>query len=439
MPYRLTVLGTGYLGTTHAACMADLGHEVVGLDVDPERVATLSAGRVPFHEPGLEELLRKGLERRRLRFTTSYDEAADFGDVHFLCVGTPQREGSYAADLSQMDDCVTSLAPRLTRECVVVGKSTVPAGTAQRLAAEIARLAPAGEEVDLAWNPEFLREGKAVSDTLRPGRIVAGVHSARAETTLREVYAPLIDAGVPFLVTDYATAELVKSAANAFLATKVSFINAVAEVCEAAGADVIKLAAALAYDDRIGRRYLHAGVGYGGGCLPKDMRAFIARGRELGAGEAVALLEEVDAINQRRRIRVTDLARDLVGGFFSGRRVAMLGAAFKPHSDDVRDSPALDIAAHIQAEGASVAIYDPVAGANAKRTNPAFEYVESMDDVVRGAHVTIHLTEWPEFRDADPGRLGKLTAERAIVDGRNVLDAECWRAAGWRFRAPGRP
>jgi UDPglucose 6-dehydrogenase len=437
VPYRLTVLGTGYLGATHAACMAELGFEVLGLDVDPSKIERLQRGDLPIHEPGLEELLRRNLESGRLRFTTSYEEAARFGDVHFICVGTPQKKGEYAADVSYLDAVVESLAPYLDRECLVVGKSTVPVGTAERLADKLVRLAPAGTQVELAWNPEFLREGFAVEDTLRPDRIVFGVTSERAEKVLRDVYAPLGD--VPIVVTDFPTAELVKTAANAFLATKISFINAMAEVCEAAHADVKQLSLALSYDDRIGSRYLNPGLGFGGGCLPKDIRAFMARAGELGAFQALTFLREVDAINMRRRARMVDLARDLLGGSFDGRKVAVLGAAFKPNSDDIRDSPALDVAVTIAEHGGDVTVYDPVALDNARAAHPQLGYASSAIEAARGAHVVLLLTEWQEFVALDPEELGAAVAARNLVDGRNALDAETWRCAGWHYKALGRP
>nr|WP_082535403.1 UDP-glucose/GDP-mannose dehydrogenase family protein [Nonomuraea pusilla] len=437
MPYRLTVIGTGYLGITHAACMADLGFDVLGLDIDADKIRRLNAGELPIHEPGLEPVLRRGLESGKLRFTTSYEEVAAFGDVHFVCVGTPQKRGEYAADVSYMDGAIEALGPLLDRACLVVGKSTVPVGTAERLADKLARLAPAGAEAELAWNPEFLREGFAVEDTLKPDRIVLGVRTERAEKVLREVYEPLGD--VPFVVTDYATAELVKTAANAFLATKISFINAMAEVCEAAHADVKQLSEALSYDDRIGGRYLNAGLGFGGGCLPKDIRAFMARAGELGADQALTFLREVDAINLRRRARMVDLARELAGGSFHGCTVGVLGAAFKPNSDDIRDSPALDVAVTIGHQGGQVTVYDPIALGNARKAHPELNYGESAVEAVRGAHVVLLLTEWQEFVALDPEELGAVVATRRIVDGRNALDAEAWRSAGWHYRALGRP
>jgi UDPglucose 6-dehydrogenase len=436
---RLTVLGTGYLGATHAACMAELGFEVLGLDTDEARIRTLAAGKLPFYEPGLEPLLNRGLQSGRLRFTSSYQEAADFGDVHFVCVGTPQRAGSGGADLSHLYSCIDALAPLLVRPCLIVGKSTVPVGTAASLAERVTRMAPAGDKAELAWNPEFLREGFGVADTLRPERIVAGVRSPGAEAILSEVYAEPRAAGVPFVVTDFPTAELVKVAANAFLATKISFINAMAEVCEATGADVTKLAELLAYDHRIGGASMRPGLGFGGGCLPKDIRAFMDWTTELGVGEAVSFLREVDAINTRRRLRMVELASELVGGSLRGLKVGVLGLAFKPDSDDIRNSPALDVAATIAGLGARVTGYDPAAMDRAREAHPELEYAGSVIGAATDADVLLLVTEWPEFQQADPELVGKAVAQRNIVDGRNALDPALWRAAGWTYRALGRP
>jgi len=432
------VLGTGYLGATHAVCMTELGFEVIGLDVDETKVAMLAAGEVPFFEPGLPELLRKALDSGRLRFTTSYEEVAEFADVHFVCVGTPQRKDGYAADLSYVEASFSTLAPLLTRPALVVGKSTVPAGTAERMAAVVESLAP-GDGVEVAWNPEFLREGFAVEDTLRPDRLVFGVRSERAEQALRAAFEPVVSAGCPVVVTDFATAELVKVAANSFLATKISFINAMAEVCEVVHADVTKLSEALGYDNRIGKRFLHAGLGFGGGCLPKDIRAFMARAEELGAQDALAFLKDVDAINKRRRARAVDLGRELLSGQYAGKKVCVWGAAFKPNSDDIRDSPALDVAATVQKLGAAVIVYDPAAMENARRMYPQLAVAESALDAARGADVVLLLTEWAEFREMDPAALGAVVGARRIVDGRNALDPASWRSAGWTYRALGRP
>jgi UDPglucose 6-dehydrogenase len=439
MTQRVTVIGTGYLGATHAVGMAELGYEVLGLDVDADKVAALSAGRVPFYEPELEELLERHIASGRLRFTTDYAQAGAFGDVHFLCVGTPQKKSEFAADMRYVDAAVEALAPHLERPALVVGKSTVPVGTASRLADRIAELAPAGEAAELAWNPEFLREGHAVHDTLRPDRLVFGVRSEAAEARLREVYAPVIEAGTPVVVCDFATAELVKVSANAFLSTKISFINAMAEVCEATGADVVKLSESLGHDDRIGRKFLGAGLGFGGGCLPKDIRAFMARAGELGADQALTFLREVDAINMRRRSKMVELAREQCGGGFLGRRIAVLGAAFKPDSDDIRDSPALNVAAQIQLQGGQVTVYDPKALDNARKMYPGLNYAVTAEEAAEGAHVVLHLTEWREFRELDPEAFGELVADKRVLDGRNALDPQRWRAAGWTYRALGRP
>ncbi len=435
---RLSVLGTGYLGATHAAAMAELGFDVIGMDVDEEKVAGLTEGRAPMYEPDLEPLLRKGVESGRLRFTTSYAEAAT-ADVHFLCVGTPQRKGEYAADMRYVDGVVDGLAPHLERPTLVVGKSTVPVGTAARLQARLVELAPAGAGAELAWNPEFLREGFAVEDTMHPDRIVVGTDSERAEGLLREVYASMIDDGTPFLVTDFATAELVKVSANAFLATKISFINAMAELCEATGADVTMLADAIGHDDRIGRKFLNAGLGFGGGCLPKDIRAFMARAGELGVDQALSFLREVDAINMRRRAHVVDRARDACGGNLLGQRVAVLGATFKPNSDDVRDSPALNVAGQIQLQGAQVTVYDPRGNENAKKLFPTLSYADSAVEACEGADLVLHLTEWQEFREMDPAVLSAVVRQKVVIDGRNALDRERWREAGWVYGSLGRP
>jgi UDPglucose 6-dehydrogenase len=436
---RITVLGTGYLGTAHAACLAEMGFDVLGVDVSSARIAALTRGELPFYEPGLEPLLQSGLKSGRLSFTTSYAEAAAFGDVHFICVGTPQLAGSYGADLSQVNSCIDVLGPLLDRPCLVIGKSTVPVGTAQILAERLSRISSASRACELAWNPEFLREGHAVQDTIRPDRIVAGVTSAHAEAVLGEIYAEPIAMGTPFLVTDLPTAEIVKVAANAFLATKISFINAMAEVCEATHADVTKLSEALGLDPRIGSAALRPGLGFGGGCLPKDIRAFMARAEELGVDQALSFLREVDAINMRRRARMVDLAKELAGGSLYGQTIGVLGVAFKPDSDDIRDSPALDVAATIHGLGAAVTVYDPAALVHARRVHPELSYADSALAAVSDADVTLLLTEWQEFCDADPEEFGKVVAKRNMVDGRNALDADRWRRADWTYRALGRP
>ncbi|KJQ53081.1 UDP-glucose 6-dehydrogenase TuaD [Microbacterium sp. SA39] len=433
----MSVIGCGYLGAVHAAAMASLGHEVTGIDVDERKVASLTAGTAPFFEPQLAELLAEGLASGRLRFSSSMADAAG-ADVHFLAVGTPQIAGGHAADLRFVDAAVEALLPHLRPGDVLAGKSTVPVGTAARLADRVS-----GTGATLVWNPEFLREGWAVHDTLTPDRLVVGAapgdDGARAVGVLREAYAAAVDAGTPFLVTDLATAELVKGAANAFLATKISFINAMAEIAEAAGADVTLLADALGHDDRIGRRYLGSGIGFGGGCLPKDIRAFAARAEELGRGEAVGFLREVDAINLRRRDRAVQLVVDALDGLVFGRRIAVLGAAFKPFSDDIRDSPALDVAVRLRGLGADVVVTDPAAIDNAQAAHPQLGYARERDDALREADAVVIVTEWDEYRrDLSPVHAGGLVRGRIVVDGRNCLDAAAWRAAGWQYHGMGR-
>ena len=441
MSLIISVIGTGYLGVVHAACMADLGHTVIAVDNDAAKVESLSRGVAPMFEPGLDELLAEVLPTGRLCFTTDYAQVRD-ADVHFICVGTPQRKGEKAADTSYVFACAQSLAPQLREQALVVGKSTVPVGTAAMLRDRLQGGAPAGVQVRLAWNPEFLREGFAIQDTLAPNRFVYGVDgpSAGADVALLdEVYSGPLATGTPRLVTDFPTAELVKVAANAFLATKISFINAMAEVCEAAGADVVQLADAIGHDDRIGRKFLNAGLGFGGGCLPKDIRAFMARASELGADQALAFLREVDEINLSRRSKMVDLAREHCGGTLVGKRVAVLGAAFKPDSDDIRDSPALDVAQAARKAGAVVTVHDPKAMAAAKRAYPDLEYADSVEDACIDADVVLHLTEWKQFRAIDPAKLAAVVAHPIIIDGRNTLDPTLWSSAGWAYRALGRP
>ncbi|KAF0849256.1 UDPglucose 6-dehydrogenase [Nocardia caishijiensis] len=422
--------------------MAELGHDVVGVDVDPGKVAKLADGVVPFYEPGLDEVLQRNLAAGRLRFTTDYEDAAAHADVHFLGVGTPQKKGEYGADLKYVHAVVDTLAPMLERPAMIVGKSTVPVGTAAALGIRARALTDI--DVEVAWNPEFLREGFAVQDTLRPDRLVLGIDRTReradwVEQHIRDIYADLIAAEIPFLLTDLATAELVKVSANAFLATKISFINAVSEVCEATGADVTMLADALGYDARIGRRFLNAGLGFGGGCLPKDIRAFMARSGELGADHAVAFLREVDNINMRRRTKVVDMATRACGGSLLGANVAVLGAAFKPESDDVRDSPALNVAGMIQLHGAVVTVYDPKAVENSRRVFPTLNYATSVAEACDRADVVLILTEWNEFTDLTPADLEPVVRSRSIIDGRNCLDRHAWRDAGWVYAGLGTP
>ena len=431
---KLSVIGTGYLGATHAAAMSSLGFEVIGVDVDAKKISLLQMGRVPFYEPGLEELLTQEIKSGRLNFTNDFSAIADC-DVHFVCVGTPQQKDGLAADLTFVNSAFSSVAKVAKSGALIVGKSTVPVGTADRLKNEVERINP---KLELAWNPEFLREGFAVEDTLRPNRLVVGVTSDYAESKLREVYQKLLENNVPWIRSDLPTAELVKVAANSFLATKISFINAMAEICEASGGDVTVLAKAIGYDPRIGSRFLQAGIGFGGGCLPKDIRAFMARSEELGAKQSLEFLREIDSINLRARQRMIDLVRADIGTDLKGKKIAVLGAAFKPDSDDVRDSPALDIAAQIHAAGAKVYVHDPKAIEPARIRHPELQYSEDIAECISDADAILHLTEWKIYREIDPVAIKSKVKTAVIIDGRNALNKEQWIAAGWKFRALGR-
>jgi UDPglucose 6-dehydrogenase len=434
MTLTLSVVGCGYLGATHAACMSSLGFTVIGVDTDPEKVALLQSGKLPFYEPGLDTLLEQEMKTGRLSFTTDFSAVKD-ADVHFVCVGTPQSKDGLAADLTYVKSAVAAISPYLKEGSLVVGKSTVPVGTAQALRAELAKSAP---QSDLAWNPEFLREGFAVEDTLTPNRLVVGVANDRAEEILKEVYEPVIALGTPWIRADLPTSELVKVAANSFLATKISFINAMAEVCEAAGGDVTVLAKAIGYDPRIGSRFLQAGIGFGGGCLPKDIRAFMARAEELGAKQALEFLREIDAINLRARQRVIDVVRGELSEDLTKYKIAVLGATFKPDSDDVRDSPALDIAVQLHAAGAEVVIHDPQGIEPARKRFPNLDFAEVVTDAIKDADLILHLTEWKEYRQIDPAAISSIVKSKIIIDGRNMLDRTLWRNAGWKFHALGR-
>ena len=434
MALKLSVIGTGYLGATHAACMASLGFEVIGFDTEASKIALLSKGKVPFYEPELEELLSDQIKSGRLTFTNNVADLAN-ADVHFICVGTPQIKNGNAADLTYVNSALESIAKYVKPGGLVVGKSTVPVGTATKLRNRLLELNP---KADLAWNPEFLREGFAVEDTLRPNRLVVGVVKDSAEEILKEVYATNLKDKTPWVRADLPTAELVKVAANSFLATKISFINAMAEICEGAGGDVTVLAKAIGYDPRIGSRFLQAGIGFGGGCLPKDIRAFMARAEELGASQAVEFLKEIDAINLRARQRIIELVRKDLSDDLQSKKVAILGAAFKPDSDDVRDSPALDIAAQIQAAGATVTVHDPKAIANAQKRFPALNFADDVNTTLKDAEIVLHLTEWKIYREIDPTKVKSIVKNPIVIDGRNALDRELWQSAGWKFRALGR-
>ncbi|MFD4482119.1 UDP-glucose dehydrogenase family protein [Streptomyces sp. NPDC058471] len=437
---KLTVIGCGYLGATHAACMAELGHEVLGMDSNMDKIAILNTGKAPFHERNLDEMLTRHTASGRLQFTASYAEAAAFADLHFIGVGTPQQPGEDAYDLSHLFAAVRQLAPRLKAPAVVAVKSTVPVGTAPRVRDLLHEFAPAGDRIEVAWNPEFLRESLAVEDTLHPDRLVLGFATEHswAEAVLRQCFEKIIEAGTPTIVTDWATAELAKASANAFLATKISFINAIAEICEASGADVTQLADILGHDERIGRQGMRPGLGFGGGCLPKDIRGFMARAGELGVDQAASILREVDAINSRRRQRMVDLARQQLDGNLAGRRITVWGAAFKPDTDDIRDSPALAVAQQLHELGATVTVTDPQALDNARKAHPELGYTDDPIGAVQDADLLLHLTEWTQFSHIDPHHLAARTMTPRVIDGRGTLNADTWREAGWTLRTLGR-
>ncbi|MFF4010639.1 UDP-glucose dehydrogenase family protein [Streptomyces sp. NPDC001717] len=437
---RISVIGCGHLGIPHAAAMAEIGHEVIGVDVDQAKVDRLNAGECPIYEAGLPELLVRHTMSGRLRFTTEIREAADFADLHFIGVGTPIDADGRSYDTAQVYGAIRWLAPHLDRPCTIVGKSTVTVGTTRQVTALAQRLAPAAERVDVVWNPEFLREGHAVEDTLRSDRLIAGLTTTGAEKAIRAVYAPILDAGVPLFVTDPQTAELAKGAANTFLGLKISYINAVADMCEAADADISQIVDILGIDPRIGSGGMRPGIGYGGGCLPKDVRAFTASAAQLGAGRAADLLRAAEQINENRTGVAMDLVTRALGGRpLKGARVTVWGAAFKPGTNDVRESPALALAQALQQAGATVTVHDPQAVATATVRNPEFDYTDDLPASLDGADLIVLATEWPEYRQADPQALAHRPATPLLVDCRTTLAPEPWRAAGWTVHQLGRP
>ena len=430
---RISVIGLGYLGATHAVAMATLGHEVIGIEPDQSRLEPLKNGVVPFYEPGLQDALKKVIAAGKLSFQNSHDEKSAAAEVHFICVGTPQQKGKETADTSYVFSAAKQLAAVLKPESLVVGKSTVPVGTARHLISSIQEIA--GFEPRLCWNPEFLREGTALEDSLAPDRIVIGSNDPLINKNLKDCYQQILDTGTPLLELDLETAELVKVSANAFLATKISFINAMAEIAEAAGADAVKLAEAIGMDSRIGKSFLRTGIGFGGGCLPKDIRGFIARADELGVGSSLKFLTEVDNINLRRRQRVIDLAvAELEDP--GHKKVTVLGISFKPDSDDLRDSPALDIALGLQSKGAQVIVHDPVSLAALEARQTGLSVAEDVLEATKDADLIILGTEWAEYRKLDPSTLNPKT--KTIIDGRNVLNVNDWQKAGFKVIALGR-
>ncbi len=432
---KISVIGLGYLGTTHAVAMAQLGHHVIGIEPDDTRIQALAAGILPFFEPGLEDALRQAVSSGNISFQTQHDDLSAASDIHFICVGTPQISGQQSADTSYVFAAASQLAAVLKPSSLVVGKSTVPVGTARNLITTMQEIS--GFTPRLCWNPEFLREGTALADSMSPDRIVIGSDDPEYNQALKTCYQTMTDQGIPILELDLETTELVKVSANAFLATKISFINAMAEIAEASGADAVRLAEAIGLDNRIGKSFLRTGIGFGGGCLPKDIRGFIARADELGVGESLAFLKEVDQINLRRRQRIVSLATEELGQV-SNKKITMLGISFKPDSDDLRDSPALEIALRLQALGGIFTVHDPVSLEALEKKSSGLISESDLLAALKDADLVILGTEWVEYKKLDPEALSSLPRVKTIIDGRNILNVESWQKAGWRIIAPGR-
>lgn len=434
----MVVIGLGYLGLTHAVAMTELGHTVVGLEADESKLKTLAEGKVPFYEPFLDDALEVALASGRLTFQTGQDVNTEDGDIHWICVGTPQTEGSKSANLSYVEGAAKAAAEHLKNGATIVGKSTVPVGTSAVLKKIVEDNVKEGVVARLAWNPEFLREGTALQDSLKPDRIVVGVDDDTSRELLQEAYASILDEGTPFIVADLPTSELVKVSANSFLAMKISFINAMAEVSEKSGADVVKLAEAIGYDERIGDKFLRSGIGFGGGCLPKDIRGFMAKAEELGVDSLVGLLNNVDSINLGRRQKAVELALEELGHDYANKKIAVLGATFKPDSDDIRDAPALAVALELHKRGASLTMHDPKGLHNVNKTHPELHTEENLEKTLQDADLVMLLTEWKEYKNYNPLEAKKLVKTPTVIDGRNVLDSCLWQTAGWKVIALGR-
>ena len=435
MSVKISVVGTGHVGLTTAACLAHIGHEVLGVDDDAEKIAQIERGEAPFHEPGLSELVAEGLDTGRLRVSTSTAEAAAHAEVVFVCVGTPTLP-SGEADLAQVERVGRAVAANLHGYAVVVEKSTVPVETGVWLQEIMDQERNGHGEFDVASNPEFLREGQAVRDALEPDRIVVGADSERALERLREVYRPIIDStGCPFVTTDLATAELIKHSSNAFLATKISFINQVAEICERTGADVEEVAHAMGLDARIGPSFLRAGIGYGGECFPKDVRAYRYKADQLGVD--FGILREIEQVNAGRVEAFVEKIRTVAGGL-SGRRVGLWGLSFKPETDDLRNAPAVEVARTLLDEGAAIVAHDPAAMTAVKRLLPEIGLASTPYDAARDAECLVICTEWPEYAAADLERLRGEMASAVVVDGRNVFRPRDMAAAGFVYASIGR-
>ncbi|MEJ7555454.1 MAG: UDP-glucose/GDP-mannose dehydrogenase family protein [Aquificaceae bacterium] len=432
---KLTVVGGGYVGLTTGVCFAHLGHEVMVVEKIPQKVELLKAGKSPIYEPGLEELMQESLRAGRLSFTTDLKEGLEFSDVIFICVGTPQRpDGS--ADLSQVEEVARETAKLMTSYKLLIEKSTVPVNTHQLIKKTVQRYIKSPDiPYDVASNPEFLREGSAIEDFLKPDRIVVGVESERAKKIFEELYK---DFNCPIIFTDPATAELIKHASNSFLAMKISFINMVADLCEKTGADIKLVADGMGYDKRIGRDFLNAGIGYGGSCFPKDVKAFIRIAQDYGLD--FGLLREVDRINQERPVKFVEKVKRVLWSV-KGKKLAVWGLAFKPNTDDIREAPSIKIVDMLLREGAKLSLYDPKAMENFKLLFPegkGISYAKDLYSAVENAEALLILTEWEEFKKADLKRVKSLMALPIIVDGRNVYEPPEVRALGFEYYPVGR-
>ncbi len=433
---HIAVIGTGYVGLVSGAGMADFGMKVICVDKDKDKIKQLQKGRIPFYEPGLETLVHRNMEAGRLSFTTDLKKAVRQALVVFICVGTPPApDGS--ADLSQIREVALGLAEAIDDYKVVVTKSTVPVGTNRWIKQLIDKHKKNSVAVDIISNPEFLREGSAVEDFMHPDRVVIGGESAYAIAIVKDIYRPLYLAETPFIITDLETAELIKYASNAFLATKVTFINEIANLCEKVGADVTVVARAMGFDPRIGRKFLNPGPGFGGSCFPKDVKALVHQGREVG--QPMRILEAVLEVNERQKMRAVEKTEALCGNL-SGKTVAVLGLSFKPNTSDVRESPALTVVPELLKRGARVRVYDPVAMEEFRRWCPDLkvEYARDPLQAAKGAHALIILTEWNEFRFLELHEIRKLMAEPNLVDMRNIYEPETVKSLGFKYTGVGR-
>ena len=432
---RITMIGTGYVGLVSGACFADFGHDVTCVDKDERKISLIHGGRMPIWEPGLEDLVTSNMARGRLTFTTDLAAGVKDSEAVFIAVGTPARRGDGHADLTFVYAAVRELARTLTRPVVVVTKSTVPVGTGDEIARILAEEgAPEGTVV--ASNPEFLREGAAIADFKHPDRIVVGTVDARAREVLAEIYRPLFLNKAPLLFTARRTAELIKYAANAYLAMKISFINEIADLCEAVDADVQDVARGIGLDNRIGPKFLHAGPGYGGSCFPKDTLALLRTAEEAGVEQRI--ISTVVAVNDDRKAAMADRVRIAVGGDLTGKKVALLGLTFKPNTDDMRDSPSIPLAKALVAGGAHVAAYDPVGREQAEPLLPGIEFSPNAYDAADQADALVVVTEWDEFRGLDLARLGSAMRGNALIDLRNIYDRATVERAGLTYRGIGR-